>query len=147
MGHLDTIEKAAQKLIALCQKEKQTKTDKEKMLVIHAEILTNIENLSECEVCGAIAEMIVTMTLADVTAKLCKECGVKSLEGGKIQASKQEHLEKGHARRRHGHLHRQNRNPKEKKHLPNVQHLLKNRSLQLSYIPASKHRPVSRKPM
>ena len=89
MGHLDTIEKAAQKLIALCQKEKQTKTDKEKMLVIHAEILTSIENLSECEVCGAITEMIVTMTLADVTAKLCKECGVKSLEVGKIQASKQ----------------------------------------------------------
>ena len=89
MGHLDTIEKAAQKLIALCQKEKQTKTDKEKMFVIHAEILTSIENLAECELCGAITEMIVTMTLGDVTAKLCKECGVKSLESGKIQASKQ----------------------------------------------------------
>ncbi|MYC78016.1 hypothetical protein F4X10_19820 [Candidatus Poribacteria bacterium] len=89
MGHLDTIEKAAQKLIALCQKGKQTKTDKEKMLVIHAEIFKSIENLAECELCGAITEMIVTMTLADVTAKLCKECGVKSLEAGKIQASKQ----------------------------------------------------------
>ena len=89
MGHLDTIEKAAQKLITLCQKEKQTKTDKEKMLVIHEEILASIENLTECELCGAITEMIVTMTLADVTAKLCKECGVKSLEAGKIQASKQ----------------------------------------------------------
>ncbi len=89
MGHLDTIEKAAQKLITLCQKEKQTKTDKEKMLVIHAEIFKSIENLAECELCGAIAEMIVTMTLADVTAKLCKECGVKSLEVGRIQASKQ----------------------------------------------------------
>lgn len=89
MGHLDTIEEAAQKLIALCQKEKQTKTDKEKMLGIHAEILTSIENLDECELCSAITEMIVTMTLADVTAKLCKECGVKSLETGKIQTSKQ----------------------------------------------------------
>ena len=89
MGHLDTIEKAAQKLITLCQKEKQTKTDKEKMLVIHAEIFKSIENLSECELCGTITEMIVTMTLTDVTAKLCKECGVKSLEAGKIQASKQ----------------------------------------------------------
>ena len=89
MGHLDTIEKAAQKLITLCQKEKQTKTDKEKMFVIHAEIFKSIENLAECELCGAITEMIVTMTLADVTAKLCKECGVKSLETGKIQASKQ----------------------------------------------------------
>lgn len=89
MGHLDTIEKAAQKLITLCQKEKQTKADKEKMLVIQAEILTGIENLAECELCGAISEMIVTMTLADITAKLCRECGVKSLEAGKIQSSKQ----------------------------------------------------------
>ena len=89
MGHLDTIEKAAQKLIALCQKEKQTKTDKEKMLVIQGEILESIENLAECELCGSISEIIVTMTLADVTAKLCKACGVKSLEAGKIQSSKQ----------------------------------------------------------
>lgn len=89
MTHLDAIEKAAQKLIALCQKEKQTKTDKEKMLEIHAEILESIENLAECELCGAISEVIVTMTLADVTAKLCKACGVKSLETGKIQSSKQ----------------------------------------------------------
>ena len=89
MGHLETIEKAAQKLITLCQKEKQTKADKERMLTIHAEILTSIENLAECELCGAISEMIVTMTLADATAKLCRECGVKSLEAGKIQSSKQ----------------------------------------------------------
>ncbi|MDE0396288.1 MAG: hypothetical protein OXL96_00635 [Candidatus Poribacteria bacterium] len=89
MGHLDTIEKSAQKLIALCQKEKQTKTDKEKMLVIQAEILAGIENLAECELCGSISEIIVTMTLVDVTAKLCKECGVKSLEAGKIQSAKQ----------------------------------------------------------
>ena len=89
MGHLDTIENAAQKLIALCQKEKQTKTDKEKMLVIHAEILMSIENLAECDACGAISELIVTMTLADATAKLCKECGIKSIEAGKIQSSKQ----------------------------------------------------------
>lgn len=89
MTHLDTIEKAAEKLIALCQKEKQTKIDKAKMLEIHSEILESIENLAECELCGAISEVIVTMTLADVTAKLCKACGVKSLEAGKIQSSKQ----------------------------------------------------------
>ena len=89
MTHLNTIEKAARKLIALCQKEKQTKADKEKMLEIQAEILESIENLAECELCGAISEVIVTMTLADVTAKLCKACGVKSLEAGKIQSSKQ----------------------------------------------------------
>lgn len=85
MGNLENIEKSAQKLIVLCQKEKPTKTDKQKMLALHADILAGIESLTECELCGAISEVIVTMTLADVTAKLCKECGVKSLETGKIQ--------------------------------------------------------------
>ena len=59
------------------------------MLKIQAEILASIENLAECEFCGSISEIIVTMTLADVTAKLCRECGVKSLETGKLQPSKQ----------------------------------------------------------
>ena len=89
MGHLDTIKKTAQKLITLCEKEKQTKTDKARMLKIHAELLESIENLAECELCGTITEMIVTMTLVDVTAELCKTCGIKSLEVGKIQNSKQ----------------------------------------------------------
>lgn len=85
MGNLAQIEKAAEKIIALCQKEKPTKTDKEKMLALHADIFNSIEKLAECELCGAISEVIVTMTLAEVTAKLCKECGVKALEAGKIQ--------------------------------------------------------------
>lgn len=87
MGKLDNIEKSAQKLIVLCQKEKPTKTDKQKMLTLHTEILAGIESLTECEFCGAISEVIVTMTLAEVTAKLCKECGVKALDAGKIQKS------------------------------------------------------------
>ena len=106
MAHLDAIEKAAQKLIALCQKEKQTKTDKAKMLAIQAELLTSIENLTECERCGAISEIIVTMTLADVTAKLCKACGVQALEAGKIQSAKQ-----GTSRKR---THRAKAQPKSK---------------------------------
>ena len=85
MGNLDQIGKAAQKLIALCEKEKPTKTDKQKMLALHTDILSGIENLTECELCGAISEVIVTMTLAEVTAKLCKECGLKALDAGKIQ--------------------------------------------------------------
>lgn len=87
MGRLNQIEKSAQKLIALCQKEKTTKTDKEKMFVLHAEILSSIESLTECELCGAISEVIVTMTMGEVTAKLCKACGKKALDVGKIQKS------------------------------------------------------------
>lgn len=85
MGNLDQIEKSAQKLISLCQKEKTTKSDKEKMLVLHSEIFSSIESLTECELCGSISEVIVKMTMGDVTAKLCKECGMKSLNSGKIQ--------------------------------------------------------------
>ena len=85
MGNLAQIEQAATKIIALCQKEKPTKADKQKMLTLHADIFNGIEKLAECERCGAISEMIVTMTLAEITAKLCKECGVKALETGQIQ--------------------------------------------------------------
>ncbi len=87
MGRLSQIEKSAQKLIALCQKEKPTKTDKDKMYVLHAEILSSIESLTECELCGAISEVIVTMTMGEVTAKLCQACGMKALDAGKIQKS------------------------------------------------------------
>ena len=146
MGHLETIEKAAQKLIALCQKEKQTKTDKEKMLIIQAEILAGIENLAECELCGSISEIIVTMTLADVTAKLCKECGVKSLEAGKIQSSKQ-----GTSGKRA----RRAKTPNSTIYtveiecqippVPSKQNRLRYQKRLLHYIPALKQKQVSRK--
>ena len=87
MGKLDQIEKSAQKLITLCQKEKPTKTDKAKMLVLHNEILSGIDSLTECDLCGSISEVIVTMTIGEVTAALCKECGMKALDAGKIQKS------------------------------------------------------------
>ncbi len=85
MGSLAQIQKAAEGIIALCRKEKLTKTDKKKMSVLHADIFTGIEKLNECEFCGAISDIIATLTLAEITAKLCKECGVKALETGKIQ--------------------------------------------------------------
>ena len=134
MGHLDTIEKAAQKLIALCQKEKQTKTDKEKMLVIHAEILTSIEDLSECDLCGAISELIVTMTLADTTAKVCKECGIKSLEVGKIQSARQKTPRKRTRQSKTAAASGPGR-PKPEAPVPNEKHLLKNQSHPPRYTP------------
>ncbi len=86
MGDFRQIQKAAEGLIALCEKEKLARTDKEKMLLLHADIFTGIEKLSECEFCGAISDVIATITLTAVTAKLCKACGVKALEAGKIQS-------------------------------------------------------------
>ena len=85
MGALEPIEAAAQGIMTICRKERTTKTDKEKLLKLQAEIFKRIENLTECELCGAISDLIVTMTVAEVTAKLCKDCGISALEAGKIQ--------------------------------------------------------------
>lgn len=85
MGTLQKIEAAAQSIVKICRQDRTTKTDKEKLLKLHGEILTNVENLIECEVCGSITDLVVTMTLEQVTAKVCKACGIKALEAGKIQ--------------------------------------------------------------
>lgn len=85
MGTLQQIEAAAQGIIEICKKERTTRSDKDRLLKLQAEIFTSIENLVECESCGSITSLIVTMTLDEVTAKVCKECGIKALEVGKIQ--------------------------------------------------------------
>ena len=87
MGTLQQIEAAAQGIIEICKKDRTTGSDKDKLLKLQAEIFTGIENLVECESCGSITSLIVTMTLDEVTAKVCKECGIKALEVGKIQKS------------------------------------------------------------
>ena len=137
MGHLDTIENAAQRLISLCQKEKQTKTDKEKMLVIHAEILTSIENLAECDACGAISELIVTMSLADVQRRSCVRSVVSNhLRQGKFNLPDRRQLANVPLVQKRHLLHRkpQNLNPDET--VPSGKHLLKNQSPPPHYIPA-----------
>ena len=85
MGRLQKIEAAAQNIGTICRQDRTTKGDKEKLLKLHGEILTNIENLIECEICGSITDLVVTMTLEQVTAEVCKACGIKALEVGKIQ--------------------------------------------------------------
>jgi len=85
MGSLQQIQAAAQSIIEICQKDLATKADKERLLKLQGEIFTGIENLVECEICGSITDLIVTMTLAEVTAKVCTPCGIHALEVGKIQ--------------------------------------------------------------
>ena len=85
MGTIQKIEAAAQSIVNICRQDRPTKTDKQKLLKLHAEILRNVENLIECQVCGSITDLVVTMTLEQVTANVCKACGIKSLETGKIQ--------------------------------------------------------------
>ena len=82
---LQQIATAAQEIIQICEQERTNKADKEKLLKLQAAIYTHIEDLTECEVCGSITDLVVTMTIEPVTAKLCKDCGINAIEAGGIK--------------------------------------------------------------
>ena len=85
MTDLQQIIKAAQEIIQICEQKQTNKADKEKLLKLQGAILTHIEGLTECDVCGSITDLVVTMTIEPVTAKLCKDCGINAIEAGKIK--------------------------------------------------------------
>ncbi|RKU12912.1 hypothetical protein C6502_05010 [Candidatus Poribacteria bacterium] len=85
MTDLQQIAKAAQEIIQICEQERTSKADKERLLKLQGVILTHIEGLTECDVCGSITDLVVTMTIEPVTAKLCKDCGINAIEAGKIK--------------------------------------------------------------
>ena len=85
MTNLQQIAGAAQEIIQICEQKRTSKADKEKLLKLQAAIFTHIEDLTECEVCGSITDLVVTMTIERVTAKLCKDCGINAIEAGKIK--------------------------------------------------------------
>ena len=85
MTDLLQIAKAAQEIIQICEQKRASKADKERLLKLQGAILTHIEGLTECEVCGSITDLVVTMTIEPVTAKLCKDCGINAIEAGKIR--------------------------------------------------------------
>ena len=82
---LQQIATAAQEIIQICEQERTNKVDKEKLLKLQAAIYTHIEDLTECEVCGSITDLVVTMTIEPVTAKLCRDCGINAIEAGGIK--------------------------------------------------------------
>ena len=85
MTGLKQIATAAQQIIQICEQERTNKADKEKLLKLQGSILTHIEELTECDVCGSITDLVVTITIEPVTAKLCKDCGINAIEAGKIK--------------------------------------------------------------
>ena len=85
MTDLRQIAKAAREIIQICEQERTSKADKERLLKLQGTILTHIEGLTECEACGSITDLVVTMTIEPVTAKLCKDCGINAIEAGKIK--------------------------------------------------------------
>ena len=85
MTDLQQIAKAAQEIIQICEQKRTSKADKERLLKLQGAILTHIEGLTECDACGSITDLVVTMTIERVTAKLCKDCGINAIEAGKIK--------------------------------------------------------------
>jgi len=90
MTAFENLRKPLQDIIAICEKKQHTKEDKNKLLKIHQQILEAVEDLIECEGCNQIVTVnqIATITLGDESAKLCKDCGIKSLEAGKLVKKK-----------------------------------------------------------
>ncbi|MFQ6044260.1 MAG: hypothetical protein ACE5PV_25685 [Candidatus Poribacteria bacterium] len=90
MTAFENLRKASEAIIAICEKEQHTKEDKNRLLKINEQISTAIEDLVECEGCNRIvtANEIATIALGGKSAKLCKDCGIKSLEAGKIYKKK-----------------------------------------------------------
>jgi hypothetical protein len=75
---------AAESILTICQKKQLTKQDKTRLLKLHDKIVQTIETLKECDSCNSI-DAIATITLNGMTANLCKECGIKALQVGKIE--------------------------------------------------------------
>ena len=90
MTSFEKLRKASEDIIAICEKKQHTKEDQNQLLKIHQQILEAVEDLMECEGCNRIVTVnqIATITLGDESAKLCKDCGIKSLEAGKIVKKK-----------------------------------------------------------
>jgi hypothetical protein len=88
MTAFEKLRKASEEIIAICKQEQYTKEDKDQLLNIQQQILAAIEDLVECEGCNRIVTQIATITLDGESAKLCKDCGIKSLEAGKLVKKK-----------------------------------------------------------
>ncbi len=84
MAALEELKEASESIITICQKENHTKEDKKELLKLQKQILTEIESLMECEGCNRVTKKIATITLDGVSANLCTECGIKTLETGKL---------------------------------------------------------------
>ncbi|MEE2619373.1 MAG: hypothetical protein VX677_12235 [Candidatus Poribacteria bacterium] len=127
MGSFQDIEASAQKIIEICGKSQLKKSDKDRLLKIQAEMHASIENLLECELCSCINNLLVEIKISGVSAKTCRDCGIKALEAGEIK--------KTPSRRRSSTTYnsttgakRTNNTKSEKKSLPEIHTEIENRT-------------------
>ena len=87
MKALEKIKESSQTIVKICQKERLSRADKERLFKLQGDIFSQIDTLTECEICGGVSDLIASITIAHTTANLCSQCGIEALTDGQIKKS------------------------------------------------------------
>ena len=85
MKALEKIKESSQTIVKICQKERLSRADKERLFKLQGDIFSQIDTLTECEICGRVSDLIASITIANTTANLCSQCGIVALTDGQIK--------------------------------------------------------------
>ena len=127
MRSFQDIEASAQKIIEICGKSQLKKSDKDRLLKIQAEMCACIENLLECDLCGCISDLLVEIKIHGISAKTCRDCGIKALEAGEIRKTSSRRKSSTTYNPTTGAKRTNNKKP-EKKSLPEIHIEIENRT-------------------
>ena len=87
MKALEKIKESSQAIVKICQKERLSRADKERLFKLQGDIFSQIDTLTECEICGGVSDLIASITISHTTANLCSQCGIEALTDGQIKKS------------------------------------------------------------
>ena len=65
MKALEKIKESSQAIVKICQKERLSKADKERLFKLQGDIFSQIDSLTECEICGRVSDLIASITIAN----------------------------------------------------------------------------------
>ena len=65
MKALEKIKESSQAIVKICQKERLSKADKERLFKLQGDIFSQIDTLTECEICGRVSDLIASITIAN----------------------------------------------------------------------------------
>ena len=85
MSVLQTIRQSAASIVDICNQDQLGQADKDRLLKLQGQIFTQIESLTECQICHGVSDLLIAMTINDSSANLCRECGFEVLNRGTDQ--------------------------------------------------------------
>ena len=88
MNVLQTIRQLAESIVDICSQDRLGKANKDCLLKLQGQIFTQIESLTECQICHCVSDLLIAMTINDSSANLCRECGFEALNRGQIKKGK-----------------------------------------------------------